>query len=345
MAGRPVHVGHGARTTDRGRAGRVDRPDVRRSIRPTSRPAAGGRLHGPGRHRRDPAGAVHRGRPAHGRPVRPFPGDGPIERDPQNDILSLVNISDPVGRIDRLRRLVRRARSGELVRGHRAVADRGHGRGGVRGASPPPRAQATGSTPGRRRSTCRTCARQLHVRRDDRRPVGRRGTGPFTDTRTIIVESAVEGEKDGYHDCPETFHHAAGDRARSRWLLAGCGDDPEPVADDTGSDETSEGTPSDEPTDPSSPPETSAPPAETATVPVYFVGDTPQGAAAVPGVPRGRGRQPAGGGRRADDGRRRGGPRLPHGVPRRDLREHRVRRRNVRRHRRRRRLDQPSSRA
>jgi len=61
-------------------------------------------------------------------------------------------------------------------------------------------------------------------------------------------------------------------------VLAGCGDDPEPVADDTGSDETSEGTPSDEPTDPSSPPESSAPPAETATVPVYFVGDTPQGA-------------------------------------------------------------------
>jgi hypothetical protein len=49
------------------------------------------------------------------------------------------------------------------------------------------------------------------------------------------------------------------------------------VADDTGSDETSEGTPSDEPTEPSSPPESSQPPAETTTVPVYFVGDTPQG--------------------------------------------------------------------
>jgi immunoglobulin-like protein involved in spore germination/sporulation and spore germination protein len=59
--------------------------------------------------------------------------------------------------------------------------------------------------------------------------------------------------------------------------LAGCGDDPEPVADDTGSDESSEGTPSDEPTEPTSPPASSEPAAETATVPVYFVGDTPQG--------------------------------------------------------------------
>lgn len=61
--------------------------------------------------------------------------------------------------------------------------------------------------------------------------------------------------------------------------LVGCGeDDPEPVADDTGSDETSDGTPSEEPTESGSPTETSAPPAQTTTVPVYFVGDTPQGA-------------------------------------------------------------------
>ncbi len=59
--------------------------------------------------------------------------------------------------------------------------------------------------------------------------------------------------------------------------LAGCGDDPEPVADDTGSDETSEASPSDEPSEPTSLPETSEPAAETTTVPVYFVGDTPQG--------------------------------------------------------------------
>ena len=59
--------------------------------------------------------------------------------------------------------------------------------------------------------------------------------------------------------------------------LAGCGDDAEPVADDTGSDDSSEGTPSDEPTEPTSPTESSEPPAETVTVPVYFVGDTPQG--------------------------------------------------------------------
>ena len=59
--------------------------------------------------------------------------------------------------------------------------------------------------------------------------------------------------------------------------LAGCGDDPEPVADDTGSDESSEGTPSDEPSEPTSPPESSEPSVETTTVPVYFVGDTPQG--------------------------------------------------------------------
>lgn len=59
-------------------------------------------------------------------------------------------------------------------------------------------------------------------------------------------------------------------------LLAGCGDDPDPVADDPGSEETSEGTPSDEPAEPTS----SADPggtAEMTTVPVYFVGETPQG--------------------------------------------------------------------
>ena len=60
--------------------------------------------------------------------------------------------------------------------------------------------------------------------------------------------------------------------------LVGCGDDEEPVADDPGSDETSEGTPSDEPSESGSPTETSAPPVETTIVPVYFVGDTPQGA-------------------------------------------------------------------
>ena len=60
--------------------------------------------------------------------------------------------------------------------------------------------------------------------------------------------------------------------------VAGCGDDAEPVADDTGSDQTSEGTPSDEPTEPTSQPESSEPAVETTTVPVYFVGDTPQGA-------------------------------------------------------------------
>jgi hypothetical protein len=58
--------------------------------------------------------------------------------------------------------------------------------------------------------------------------------------------------------------------------LAGCGDDPEPVADDPGSEETSEGTPADEPTEPTSPAETGGS-AEMTTVPVYFVGETPQG--------------------------------------------------------------------
>jgi hypothetical protein len=52
--------------------------------------------------------------------------------------------------------------------------------------------------------------------------------------------------------------------------LAGCGDDPDPVADDTGSDESSESTPSEEPSEPTSPPESSAPAAELTTVPVYF---------------------------------------------------------------------------
>lgn len=60
--------------------------------------------------------------------------------------------------------------------------------------------------------------------------------------------------------------------------LAGCGDDPEPVADDPGNGETSKGDkPSDKPTEPTDPSESTGAPADTATVPVYFVGDTPQG--------------------------------------------------------------------
>jgi hypothetical protein len=59
--------------------------------------------------------------------------------------------------------------------------------------------------------------------------------------------------------------------------LAGCGDDPEPTADDPGSEETSESTTANEPTESAGPTETSAPVAETETVPVYFVGETPQG--------------------------------------------------------------------
>jgi hypothetical protein len=59
--------------------------------------------------------------------------------------------------------------------------------------------------------------------------------------------------------------------------LVGCGDDPEPVADDPGDGKTSDGTPSDKPTDQTDSTEGSEPPADTATVPVYFVGSTPQG--------------------------------------------------------------------
>jgi hypothetical protein len=59
--------------------------------------------------------------------------------------------------------------------------------------------------------------------------------------------------------------------------LAGCGDDPEPVADDPGNGKTSDGKPSDTPTDQTDPTEGSEPPADMATVPVYFVGSTPQG--------------------------------------------------------------------
>jgi spore germination protein GerM len=58
--------------------------------------------------------------------------------------------------------------------------------------------------------------------------------------------------------------------------LAGCGDDPEPTAADPGSDETSESTPVDEPTDSTSATGTGEP-AATETVPVYFVGTTPEG--------------------------------------------------------------------
>jgi hypothetical protein len=60
-------------------------------------------------------------------------------------------------------------------------------------------------------------------------------------------------------------------------LLAGCGDDPEPVADDPGSEETSEGTPTDTGSPSPGQTETTESPADTETVPVYFVGETPQG--------------------------------------------------------------------
>jgi spore germination protein GerM len=60
--------------------------------------------------------------------------------------------------------------------------------------------------------------------------------------------------------------------------LAGCGDDPEPTAADPGSEETSESTPADDPTESTSvPTESGEPSAEMVTVPVYFVGTTPQG--------------------------------------------------------------------
>jgi hypothetical protein len=59
--------------------------------------------------------------------------------------------------------------------------------------------------------------------------------------------------------------------------LVGCGDDPEPVADDPGSDKSSDGAPSGDPEPSSAESEASEPPADTATVPVYFVGSTPQG--------------------------------------------------------------------
>lgn len=61
--------------------------------------------------------------------------------------------------------------------------------------------------------------------------------------------------------------------------LAGCGDDdPSPVADDTGKDEPKASqTPSGDASEPTEPVESSGPPADTTTVPVYFVGDTPQG--------------------------------------------------------------------
>ena len=59
--------------------------------------------------------------------------------------------------------------------------------------------------------------------------------------------------------------------------LAGCGeDDPEPVADDPGSGESSKGS-TDEPAGPTDPEESSEPPADLTTAPVYFVADTPQG--------------------------------------------------------------------
>jgi hypothetical protein len=59
--------------------------------------------------------------------------------------------------------------------------------------------------------------------------------------------------------------------------LAGCGeDDPEPVAADPGGDRSSE-SPRDGTGDPSGTPESSAPAGDTVTVPVYFVGNSPQG--------------------------------------------------------------------
>jgi len=60
--------------------------------------------------------------------------------------------------------------------------------------------------------------------------------------------------------------------------LAGCGnEDPEPVASDPGEDQSSPATPEQDPSGSTGEPETSAPAVETVTVPVYFVGRTPQG--------------------------------------------------------------------
>ncbi len=128
------------------------------------------------------------GRPA-GDPFGTVPGDGPIERDPQNDILSLVNISDPA--------------DGSIVSGDSFVA-RGRANS-FEGTVPwqicvaPTRWSsegfATASGTGDRLYPWETevdvsdlapGTYTFVAMTDD--PSGGEGLGPFTDTRTIIVE-------------------------------------------------------------------------------------------------------------------------------------------------------------
>jgi hypothetical protein len=63
-------------------------------------------------------------------------------------------------------------------------------------------------------------------------------------------------------------------------LLAGCGNDDPQAVDPTPADGSTSATPTDQPTDEPTGTDTSSPtaaPAETVTVPLYFVGETPQG--------------------------------------------------------------------
>ena len=127
------------------------------------------------------------GRPT-GDPFGTVPGDGPIERDPQNDILSLVNISDPVeGAIVSGDSFVARGRANSFeatvpwqIRTEQGVVKEGSAtaEGTVDRLYPwETEVDISGLNPGHYTFVAMT---------DD--PSGGEGPGPFTDTRTIIVD-------------------------------------------------------------------------------------------------------------------------------------------------------------
>ena len=276
-------------------------------------------------HRRAPAGAV----PCDGaaRSTR-CSACRPASRRaaPQIEVLTLVSISDPAEG-ERPPALVRRPRPGELVRGDRAVGDPR----GRRGGRPEGFATATGH------------GRPALPVGDRGRPVRPRRRAPTRSSRITDDPSGGGGLR---RRTPTRARSSSSSRPTPRRMEAMTARPPHsllaprtlapasPGAATTTPSRRPTTRPDDDPRHPSdepdrrSRPRRATPPAETATVPVYFVGDTPQGPR-LTASSAGRGRQPARGGRRADDRRRRARPRLPHASTRPGLRRRSTSRRRA----------------
>ncbi|HET9423693.1 MAG TPA: Gmad2 immunoglobulin-like domain-containing protein [Nocardioides sp.] len=135
-----------------------------------------------------PVQLTENGEPA-GDPFGVVPGTGPIERDPQNDILALVNISDPVeGAIVTGDSFVARGRANSFegtvpwqIRTEQGVVQEGSTTAEGTGDRLYPwetEIDISDLDPGH----------YTFVAKTDDPTGGTEGFGPFTDTRTIIVE-------------------------------------------------------------------------------------------------------------------------------------------------------------